>query len=84
MKNSKEARYIAAKSAAKKFFDCDYVIADLDKGDVFRFPRLKDLFVYGGRGWYKPTENAKRSHRVGIFTAVEKVTDGNSNTSKNV
>lgn len=74
MKNSKEARYIAAKAAAKEFFNCNYVIYDLEKGDVFRFPKLMHLFVYSGRGWYKPLENAKRSHRVGIFTAVEKVT----------
>ena len=84
MNKAKEARYIAAKVAAKQLFNCDHVIYDLEKGDIFRFYKLKHLFVYSGRGWYKLLENAKRSHRVGIFTAVEKVTDGNSNTSENV
>lgn len=84
MNKNKEARYIAAKAAAKELFNCDHVIYDLEKGDIFRFHKLKHLFVYSSRGWYKPLENAKRSHRVGIFTAVEKVTDDNINTSKNL
>lgn len=63
---NKIMREIHARVWAKKMYDCNNLICDLQKGQRFSFPNSNTVYTYSGRGWYK---NNKKSFKTGMFTA---------------
>ncbi len=64
-------RELHARTWAKRLYDCDFLLCDLSRGDLFSFPNSALVHVYLGRGWYKSKHNVKAS-RVGVRTAIVK------------
>ena len=66
---NKMMREVNARVWAKKLYDCDALICDLQKGQQFSFPNSEKIYTYSGRGWYRGTE---KSFRTGMLTACKK------------